>query len=132
MKTRTLLFAAGVAAILLSGKKKKRSAPSIPEETQEEPEIEVNPDPDPDPEDEEEGEDPLKDYVEDLFKFKCKRMLYNGYCIETLEGTPSAWYAAWSLKIRDADGAQVYSRPASFDSEAEALDYAYSKINGWT
>jgi len=124
MKRSTLLFASGAAAILLSGKKKKkRSAPSIPEETQEEPEIEVDPDVDPDPE---------LDTEPDTEGFQCERMLYNGYCIETREGTPSAWYQAWSLEIRDADGVEVYSALASFTSEGAALDWAYSKIDGWT
>jgi hypothetical protein len=125
-KSAQIILAAGAAFYFLSGKKKDKKRPPVDDEL-------TRPDPDPAPDEPtpDEDEDPLKDYVEDLFKFKCKRMLYNGYCIETLEGAPSAWYAAWSLKIRDADGVKVYSIPASFDSEAEALDHAYSKINGW-
>jgi hypothetical protein len=129
MKRSTLLFAAGAAVILLSGKKKKRSAPSIPEETQEEPEIEVDPDPDPDPE---------PDTVPEPEGFQCERMLYNGYCIETWTAPNLMGLGlTWMVTIKNADGTKVDPpdftlMPVPAPSEGAALDWAYSKIDGWT
>lgn len=126
MKSSALLFAAGAAAILLSGKKKRKSsAPSIPEGTQgvSEPELEPEPEPGPEPEPEPAG-------------FQCERMLYNGYCIETYV-VPHNYGATWMVTIKNPDGTEVDPpdstiMPVPASSEGEALDWAYSKIDGWT
>ncbi len=122
MKSGTLLFAAGAVAILVSGKKKRKtSAPSISEDTQEEP----APVPEPDPEPEPEG-------------FQCERMLYNGYCIETWKApNPFGLGLTWMVTIKNADGTEVDPPdftvlPAPGPSEGALLDWAYSKIDGWT
>lgn len=149
-----LLF--GVAAILLMGKKKKKKrspatvddelsrpetdpesapAPAPESEWESEPESEWEPAPAPEWElpPEWEPDEPAPAPEEE--GFKCERMLYNGYCIDT-HHHPADYghHAPWWLDIWDADGARLYFRYGvqGFQSEADALHHAYSKIDEWT
>lgn len=147
------LLLLGVAAILLMGKKKKKkkkrpsatvdgelsrpetdpeSAPEQPWEPA--PEEEWEPAPVPELEEPAPPPAPEEEPAPEPEGFKCERMLYNGYCIETREFTGNyAYTAPWSLDIWDADGTRLYFRYGTqgFQSEGDALHHAYSIIHEW-